>query len=138
MVFRGCGSLKRRLPLGFGTAAGCCVAGLRGFDLIFHAVAAAFQDDGFGVVEEPVQYRAGEGAVVVEDFRPVFIGLVGGQHYGALLVSLADDLEEQIRPGLVDGQVAQFVHRQERGFGVALELRLEPTCGLGCRLSLGC
>ena len=47
------------------------------------------------MVQEPVQHGAGQGAVVVEDFGPVLIGLVGGQQDGTLLVTLADDLEEQ-------------------------------------------
>jgi hypothetical protein len=50
---------------------------LRCFDLILHAVALPVDDHGFGVVQEPVQHGAGQGAVVVEDFGPVFIGLVG-------------------------------------------------------------
>jgi hypothetical protein len=36
----------------------------------------------------------------------VFIRLVGGQQDGALLVTLADDLEKQVRAGFVDGQVS--------------------------------
>jgi hypothetical protein len=35
----------------------------------------------------------------------VFIRLVGGQQDGALLVTLADVLEDQVRAGFVDGQV---------------------------------
>ena len=76
------------------------------FDLILHAVALPFDDHGFGVVQQPVQHGAGQGAVVVEDFGPVFIRLVGRQQDGALLITLADDLEEQVRAGFVDGQVA--------------------------------
>jgi hypothetical protein len=34
------------------------------------------------MVQEPIQYRAGQGAVIVEDFGPVFIRLVGGQQDG--------------------------------------------------------
>ena len=69
-------------------------------------------------MQEPVQHGAGQGAVVVKDFGPVLVGLVGGQQDGALLVTLADDLEEQIRAGFVDGQLAQFVHGQNGGFEV--------------------
>jgi hypothetical protein len=42
------------------------------------------------VVQEPVQHGGGRGAIVVKVFGPVFIGLVGGQQDGALLVTLAD------------------------------------------------
>src|SRR5271170_7192197 len=76
------------------------------FDLILHAVTLALDNHRFGVVQEPVQHGAGQGAVVVEDFGPMFIGLIRGQQDGALLVTLADDLEEQVRAGFVDGQVA--------------------------------
>ena len=47
------------------------------FDLIIHAVTPAFDYHGFSVVQQPIQHGAGQGAVVVEDFGPVFIGLVG-------------------------------------------------------------
>jgi hypothetical protein len=74
--------------------------------LILHAVTFPVDYHGFSMVQEPVQNGAGQGAVVVEDFGPVFIRLVGGQQDGALLVTLADDLEEQVRAGFVDGQVS--------------------------------
>ena len=102
----------------------------RCLDLILHAVAFPLDDHGFSVVQEPVQHGAGEGAVVVEDFGPVFIGLVGGQQDGALLVTLADDLEEQIRAGFVDGQIAQFVHGQDSGLEVTFKFGFEPADGL--------
>ena len=52
-------------------------------DLVLHAVALAFNDDGFGVVKEAVQDRGSEGGVVVEDLGPGFVGLVGGEDDGA-------------------------------------------------------
>ena len=81
--------------------------------LILHAVAGAFDDDGFGVVEEAVEDGGGDGAVVVEDGGPVFEGLVGGQDDGAAFVALADDLEEQVGAVLVDGQIAEFVEDEQ-------------------------
>ena len=56
------------------------------FDLILHAVTLPLDGHGFGVIQEPVRHGAGKGAVVVEDFGPVFIRLVGAQQDGALLV----------------------------------------------------
>jgi hypothetical protein len=47
-------------------------------DLILHAVTLALDNHRFGVVQEPVQHGAGQGAVVVEDFGPVSIRLIGG------------------------------------------------------------
>ena len=77
--------------------------------MVLHAVAFAFDEDGLGMVQEAVEDGGGQGAVVVEDLGPVFEGSVGGDDDGALLVALADDLEEQIGAVLVDGQIAEFV-----------------------------
>lgn len=56
----------------------------------------------------------------------MFIGLVGGQHDRALLVAVADDLEEQICAGFVDGQVTQFIYGQDGRFEVTLEFMFKP------------
>jgi len=85
------------------------------FDLILHAVALPFDDHGFSVVQESVEHGAGQGAVVVEDFGPAFIRLVGGQQDGSPLVTLADDLEEQICAGFVGRQ--GFGRWEARGTG---------------------
>ena len=61
------------------------------------------------MVRQPVQHGTGEGAVVVEDFGPVFLGLVGGQQDGPL-VTLADELERGLsRVNL--GQLSFGCHR---------------------------
>jgi len=85
--------------------------GLR-FDAVFHAVALALDDDGLGVVQEAVEHGGGDGGVAVEDGGPVLEGFVGGQDDGTAFVALADDLEEEVRAALVDGQVADFVEQQ--------------------------
>ena len=41
-------------------------------DFIFYAVAFSLDENGFGVMQEPVKDGGGEGGVVVEDLRPVF------------------------------------------------------------------
>jgi len=76
----------------------------------------------FSVAQEPIQHGAGEGAVVRQDFGPVFIGLVGAQNGRILLTPLADDLEEQVCAHFVDGQIAQFVHDQDGGFEGGISL----------------
>ena len=65
---------------------------LRRSDPILHAVALAFDDHGFSMVQESVRHGAGQGAIVVEDFGPVFITLVSRQQDGALLVTLAETI----------------------------------------------
>ncbi len=74
-------------------------------DAVLHAVALAFDDQGLGVMQDAVQEGRGQRAVIVEDRRPVLVDLVGRQHYGAALVAMADDLEQQVGPALVNGQI---------------------------------
>ena len=62
-------------------------------DLIFHAVTFPLDNHGFRMMQKPVKDCRGEGAVVVEDFRPVFKGAVGSNNQSALLIAEADDLE---------------------------------------------
>ena len=94
---------------------------------VLHPVAGALDDDGLGVVQEPIQNGGGNGAVVVEDRRPLFEGLVGRQHDGTALVALADDLEEQVGAVLVDRQVANLVQDQEFGPQIGFELAFEQA-----------
>jgi hypothetical protein len=42
-----------------------------GLGLVLHSIALAFNDDGFGVVEEAIQDGRSDGAVVVEDRGPL-------------------------------------------------------------------
>ena len=60
------------------------------------AVAVHIQD--VDVVGETVQQRSGQ-AFRPEDLGPLVEGQVGGHQDGAPLVALAEDLEEQFRPG---------------------------------------
>lgn len=66
------------------------------------------------MVKEAVEDGGGDDAVVVEDGRPVFEGLVGGEDDGALFVALTDDLEEQVGAEFVDGQEAELVDDEKR------------------------
>ncbi len=56
-------------------------------------------------MQEAVEDGGGDAGVVVEDRRPVFVGLIGGDDDGAALVALADDLKEQIGSNFVQGQI---------------------------------
>ena len=50
------------------------------------------------MVGEPVQQRSGE-ALRTEDRGPLVEWQVGGDQDGPALIALADDLEEEFRPG---------------------------------------
>ena len=79
------------------------------FDLVFGAVALAFDDDGFGVMQQAIEQCRGEDGVLVEDVGPVFVDAIGGDQGGAALVPVADDLEQTIGAELVDGEISEFV-----------------------------
>lgn len=56
-------------------------------DLIFHTEALAFDDDGVGMMEQPIQDRGGQGAVMVEDHGPLLEGEVGGNDDRPLFIA---------------------------------------------------
>ena len=74
------------------------------------------------MVGEAAQQRAGE-PFRPEDLGPLVEGQVGGHQDRAPLVALAEDFEEQFRPGVGQGHEAQFVDDEELEAGqLALEV----------------
>ena len=90
-------------------------------ELVFHAETFAFDDDGLGVMQQPIQDSRSQSTVVIKDFGPFLEGTIGGDHDRPLFVAQRDDLEEEIGTRLVNGQVPQFVEDEQRGFGVFLD-----------------
>ena len=82
-------------------------------------------------MEQAVEYRRGDGAIVVENGGPLLEGFVGGLGDGAAFIPLADDLEEQIGSLLVNGQVAHLVQNQQRRAKVFSEGVFEAAVFLG-------
>ena len=77
---------------------------------------------------QPVQQRSGE-PFRAEDLDPLVEGQVGGHHDGAPLVALAEDLEEQFRPGPGQGHEAQFFDDQQIRTGkLTLQAEQPGTC----------
>src|SRR5262245_49767350 len=66
------------------------------FELVFHPEALAFDDDGVSMMQQPIQDRRGQGAVMVEDRGPLLEGAVGGDDERPLLIAQADHLKKQI------------------------------------------
>jgi len=87
------------------------LAGLCGwvFDVGFHSVAFTLDHNGIGMMEDTVKHGRSQHAVGVENFSPVFVGLVGSDYYGTTLIAMADDLEEYVGSGLVNGQILQLI-----------------------------
>ena len=74
---------------------------------MFEPVAAAFEGVDVGVVEDAVDHGGGN-SLVAEDVAPAGEGQVAGQDQrGAFAVG--DELEEQVRGVLFEGQVADLV-----------------------------
>ena len=72
------------------------------------SVAGAFEGEYVGVVDDAVDHRGGDG-LVTEDAAPAAEGQVAGQDQGGVFVAGRDELEEQVRGVLLDGQVADLV-----------------------------
>src|SRR6266571_8985292 len=96
-------------------------------DLVFHAKTFSFDDHGLGVMEQPIQDGGGQGTVMVEDRGPILEGAVRGNHDRPLFVPQTDDLEEQISSSLINGEIAQLVKDEQRGFGVFFQFLFETA-----------
>src|SRR5262249_34382648 len=56
-------------------------------ELVFHPEALAFDDDRVSMMQQPIQDRGGQGAVMVEDRRPLLEGTVRGQDHRPLFIA---------------------------------------------------
>lgn len=99
-------------------------------DVVFHSKTAAFDGNGLGMMEKSVEHGGGESGVVVKDRGPLFVDAIGGEDGRASLVALADDLEQEVGAGFVDGEVADFVENQNAWPGIFAQLELELPGGL--------
>ena len=82
-------------------------------------------------MEQAVQHSRGDGGIVVEEARPVFVRLIGGDDGRTFFIAAADDLEEEIGAGFVDGQVSQLIENQPSWSQELLEFAFKPALGLG-------
>ena len=109
-----------------------------GFDAVFHSVTGTFNYNRLSVVKKTIEDSGGNGAIAVEDRRPLFEGFVGGDHDGTAFVSLADDLEKQVGSALIYGQVADLVQNKQCGREIAFELGFERPLSLGGTQGIDC
>ena len=87
----------------------CPVDERSGFNPSLHAKTPAFDDNGIGMMQQPIQNGRGQGAIVVEHLGPLLEGPVRGHDGCPLFIAQADDLEKQVRAGFVYGQVSELV-----------------------------
>ena len=64
------------------------------------------------MMEEAIQNGGGDRGVAIKDVGPLFEGFVGGDNDRSALIARTDDLEEEIRSTLINGQVANFIQDQ--------------------------
>ena len=100
---------------------------------VLEAIAVAVHLEDVDVVGEAVQQRGGE-PFGAEHVSPLVERKIGGHQDGAAFVALAEDLEEQFRPGEGQGQVSSGVHypgtwsRARRDGSVVPQLGGRPGC----------
>jgi len=63
-------------------------------------------------MQQPIEDRRSED-VIAEDLAPLTDKLVGGDEQAALLVAASDELEEEMRRSLLEGQIAELVEDEE-------------------------
>ena len=76
--------------------------------MLLEAVAVAFEADDVGVVDDAVDHGGGDGEVS-EGVAPAGEGQVARHDQRCVFVVAGDELEEQVRGVLVEGDVADFV-----------------------------
>src|SRR5215472_3580007 len=86
---------------------------LSGRSLVLGSKAGPINGDDVAVMEEPIQHRTGDHLVAAKDRAPFFEWFVRRQDDGAVLVEAADELEEEIGPPRIHGQIAKFIEDQE-------------------------
>jgi len=85
-------------------------------DGFFHPITFSLDDDSFSVVQQSVKQSRSQCAVVVKDLRPILEGTICSNDQRSLFITMTDDLEEQIRAGFIDGQVAKLIQYHQRRF----------------------
>ena len=100
-------------PWGWSCKDSSDVVGLRVLVPVPHPEARPLREDGRALVAHAVEDGGGERLVAVEDVDPVLVSEVAGDHHAAGLVAGADELEEEVGPARVRGEVPELVHDEE-------------------------
>src|SRR5665647_1592473 len=112
---------------GAGMASSEARSSLQIVDLILHAVALSLDEYRLGVVQEPVEQRRRQGAVIVEYLGPVLERTVRGDDRGAALIARANNLEQAVGAKLVDRKVAELIDDEQRWLQIFVHFTLEAA-----------
>ena len=77
-------------------------------------VAGAFQGEDVGVVNDAVDHRGGD-CLVAEHATPARERKVRGEDQRGVFIARRDELEDEVRSVLLEGQVADFVDDDQSG-----------------------
>ena len=100
------------------------------FDLFPETIRVAFDVDRRRVMEDPVEDGRGDHRVP-KDLVPLTEAPVRSQDQGSLFVPAGDELEEQVRPVPIYGDVTNLVDDQELRLTVELQPLLDPVLRIG-------
>src|ERR1039457_5113586 len=101
----------------------------RGFPLTLgHAIAVAFNDGHFGMMQQTIQQRDDAGGVG-EDLVPFLEGAICGEDHRLAFVTPVDDFVEQVRRLVVKREIAYLVDSQKTNIGVCAQF---TAAAFGC------
>ncbi len=72
-------------------------------------------------MHQPVDQGRGQVVVHVQDFAPFPVRSIRGDHDRSRFITGGDNLEQQIGPLLVDGQIAQLIEEEKTGTCISSE-----------------
>ena len=75
-------------------------------------------------MQHPVGNGAGDDRIP-KDLSPIPVGLIRREDHGAPLITLGDELEEEIRSQTINGDVSDFINHQQFDLRKGLELLLQ-------------
>ncbi len=79
---------------------------------VFHAKTVSLNNDPLPVMHQPVDQGRCQGVVHVKEFAPFPEGTIRGEHDRSSFMTGGDNLEQQIGPALVDGEIAQLIEEK--------------------------
>jgi hypothetical protein len=72
-------------------------------------------------MHQPVDQGCGQGVVHIKEFAPFPEGSIRGDHDRSNFITGSDNLEQQIGPGFVDGQIARPIEEEKTGTDITSE-----------------
>src|SRR5271157_3681020 len=98
---------------------------------VSHAITVSFNNDPLPVMHQPVDQGRCQGVVHIKEGAPFPEGSIRGDHDRSDFITGGDNLEQQIGPALVDGQIAQLIEEENTGTDVSSERFAQQPINLG-------